>query len=50
MMGAGTNTQGVVLCNQVRMLDFKKRNAKVMEAAPEIVMDNVLARVRALLE
>ncbi len=35
MMGAGTNTQGVVLCNQVRMLDFKKRNAKVIEAAPE---------------
>lgn len=50
MMGAGTNTQGVVLCNQVRMLDFKKRNAKVIEAVPEIVMDNVLARARALLE
>ena len=50
MMGAGTKTQGVVLCNQVRMLDFTKRNAIVLEAAPETVMDQVLARVRALLE
>ena len=50
MMGAGMNTHGVVLCNQVRMLDFKQRCGKVIERAPEIVVDDVLARVRALLD
>jgi mRNA-degrading endonuclease toxin of MazEF toxin-antitoxin module len=50
MMGAGTNTQGVVLCNQVRMLDFKQRGGKVIETAPENIVDDVLARVRALLD
>ena len=50
MMGSGTNTQGVVLCNQVRMLDFKQRGGKVIEGAPEIVTDDVLARVRTLLD
>lgn len=50
MMGAGTITQGVVLCNQVRMLDFKQRGGKVIETVPEIIVDDVLARVRALLD
>ena len=50
MMGAGTNTQGVVLCNQVRMLDFKQRGGKVIETVPEIIVDDALARVRALLD
>jgi len=50
MMGAGTNTQGVVLCNQVRMLDFKHRGEKVIEKVPEMIIDDVLARVRALLD
>ena len=50
MTGAGTKTLGVVLCNQVRMLDFKQRNGKIIEAAPEFVVDDALARVRALLE
>ena len=50
MMGAGTKTQGVVLCNQVRMLDFKQRGGKVIEATPGIVIDDVLARVRVLLD
>ena len=50
MMGAGTNTQGVILCNQVRMLDFKQRGGKVIETVPEIIVDDVLARVRPLLD
>lgn len=50
LTGAGTKTQGVVLCNQVRMLDFKQRNGKIAETAPEFVVDDTLARVRALLE
>lgn len=50
MMGAGTQTQGVVLCNQVRMLDYKQRGAKVIETVPAMVMDEALARVRVLLD
>lgn len=50
LQGAGTSTQGVVLCNQVRMLDVKQRGGKVIEAVPDYIMDDVLARVRALLD
>ena len=50
LMGAATNTQGVVLCNQVRMLDFKQRGEKVIETVPEIIVDDVLARIRTLLD
>lgn len=50
LMSAGTAVQGVVLCNQVRMLDFKQRGEKVIETVPEMIIDDVLARVRALLE
>jgi hypothetical protein len=32
------------------MLDYKKRNATVMEKMPESILDQVLARVRALIE
>ena len=50
LMGAGTETQGVVLCHQVRMLDYRARNASVVEVVPENVVDEVLARVRVLLD
>lgn len=50
LMGAGTKTQGVVLCNQVRMLDYKERGASAVENMPEKIIDDVLARVRALLD
>lgn len=47
---ADFNRFGVMLCNQMRMLDFKQRNGKTVETAPEFVVDDALARVRALLE
>jgi mRNA-degrading endonuclease toxin of MazEF toxin-antitoxin module len=50
MIGASRKTQGVVLCNQIRMLDFKHRGGKVIETAPEMIVEDVLARVRALLD
>jgi mRNA interferase ChpB len=50
MAGAGTKTQGMVLCNQVKMLDFRQRGALIVEMAPDIVVDDVLARVKALLD
>ena len=50
LLGIGVKTQGVVLCNQVRMLDFKQRGGKSVETAPAMVVEDVLARVRALLD
>lgn len=50
LIGTGTQTQGVVLSNQVRMLDFKQRGAEVVEAVPVTIVDEVLARIRALLD
>ena len=50
LSGSGTQTQGVVLCNQIRTLDLEARGAKRLEALPEAVMDEVLARVQALFE
>ena len=50
LMGTGTGTQGVVLCNQVRTLDFAARGARYVERVPEAVMLDVLARVATLIE
>lgn len=50
LSGAGAKTQGIVLCHQVRMLDYKARNAKSVETLPDYIVDDVLARVRALLD
>ncbi len=50
LSGAGTETQGVVMCNQPRTLDFQARGVRYVEAAPEEVTAEVLARVSALLE
>lgn len=50
LSGSGTETQGVVLCNQIRTVDLEARAAKRVEAVPEVVMDEVLARVQALFE
>lgn len=50
LTGAGTQTQGVVLCDQVRTIALRARNARLVERAPEFVIDDVLARVRALLD
>ena len=50
LTGCGGKTAGVVLCNQLRMLDFKARGGKLIEAAPKMVVEDVLARVRVLLD
>jgi mRNA interferase ChpB len=50
LSGAGTETQGVVLCNQIRTVDLEARGAKRSESVPEVVMDDVLARIQVLLE
>lgn len=50
LSGSGTETQGVVLCNQIRTVDLEARGAKRIESVPDAVMDDVLARVQALFE
>lgn len=48
--GAGTETQGVVLCNQPRVLDLQARKARFIERMPDFVMDEVLAKLLPLVE
>ena len=50
LMGAGTATQGVVMCIQPRTVDLVARRGKRVEMAPEHVVDDVLARVTVLLD
>lgn len=48
MMGAGTRTQGVIICNQIRTVALKARGAKRIEMAPQMVIDEVLMRIAPL--
>jgi mRNA interferase ChpB len=50
LSGAGALTQGVVLCHQVRTLDYRERGASWVESLPREIVEEVLARVRALLD
>jgi mRNA interferase ChpB len=50
LSGAGTNSNGVVLCHQLRALDMRARNGRFVERVPEYIMDKVLAKVATLFE
>ncbi len=50
LSGCGTETQGVVLINGMRMLDLETRKAKIIESAPKYIIDEVLARLMTILE
>jgi mRNA interferase ChpB len=50
LMGSGTKTQGIVMCNQPRTVDFASRKGKFIELAPEDVVSEVLARIQTLIE
>lgn len=50
LMGAGTETTGVVRCDQPRALDLKERKAKKIGRVPDAIIEEVLARLGALLE
>lgn len=50
LSGAGTETQGVVLCNQPRVLDLQARKARFAEKVPDFIMDEVLAKLSTLIE
>ncbi|MBU1277027.1 MAG: endoribonuclease MazF [Proteobacteria bacterium] len=46
---SGLKIQGVVLVDQVKNLDWKARNADKSDVVPRAVMDDVLAKLSALL-
>ncbi|MEJ5864384.1 type II toxin-antitoxin system ChpB family toxin [Pseudomonas farsensis] len=50
LSGAGTLTQGVMLCNQIRSVDLTARNAVRVESVPEAVILDALARVQTLFD
>ena len=49
LSGAGTNTQGVVLVNMIRMMDLTARGAEKIENAPHIIVEDALMRLEAIL-
>jgi mRNA interferase ChpB len=50
LSGAGTQTQGVVLCHQARTIDYKIRAGRWVETLPIDLVEEVLGRVRTLLD
>jgi mRNA interferase ChpB len=50
LMGAGTETTGVIRCDQPRAIDLKLRNGKKMESVPESIMNEVLAKLATICE
>lgn len=49
LMGSGTDTQGNVHCHQMKSLDWRVRKAKFKEVVPTFILDDVMARVEAVL-
>ena len=47
---SGIKTTGVVRCDQPRVLDLNQRNGKRVEALPDDILDDVLAKVVTLFE
>ena len=50
LSGAGLETQGTVMCAQLRVVAFKERGARFVERVPPYVIDDVLARAKTLLD
>lgn len=48
LMGAGTKTTGVIICNQPRTVALRERGAKRIERVPEIITQEVLLRIAPL--
>lgn len=50
LMAAGTQTTGVVRCDQPRALDLGSRHGRKLESVPTSIMDEVLAKLTAIFE
>ncbi|URQ59542.1 type II toxin-antitoxin system PemK/MazF family toxin [Pantoea alhagi] len=49
LAGAGIKTTGVIRCDQPRTIDMVARNGKRLERIPESILNEVLARLEAIL-
>jgi mRNA interferase ChpB len=50
LMGAGTQTTGVVRCDQPRALDLRARAGNKLETVPDHIIDEVLSKLGPLFE
>ena len=48
LMGTGSSTQGVVMCNQPRTIDVAAGGGRFVEDASDDLLDEVLARLRPI--
>jgi mRNA-degrading endonuclease toxin of MazEF toxin-antitoxin module len=48
LMGAGTRTTGVIICNQPHTVALRKRGAKRIETVPDFIFEEVLRRIAPL--
>lgn len=48
--GAGTQTIGVIRCDQPRVLDLGARRGRRIEPVPDPIVNDVLARLATILE
>jgi mRNA interferase ChpB len=48
LMGSGSQTQGVAVISQCRVLDWQARQAKRIETVPQEIMEEALAKLEAM--
>ncbi|SUO91978.1 type II toxin-antitoxin system PemK/MazF family toxin [Suttonella indologenes] len=49
LQGSGTHTQGNVHCHQLKSIDWRIRQAVFKEKVPNMVIEDVMARLQAIL-
>ncbi|GAB1659469.1 type II toxin-antitoxin system PemK/MazF family toxin [Mannheimia haemolytica] len=47
---AGLKTTGIIRCDQPRTVDIAQRHGKFIEALPESLLDEIMARVSVIFE
>jgi len=50
LTGTGTQTTGIIRCDQPRALDLSARGGRKIESAPAEIVEEVLARLAVILE
>lgn len=50
LMNTGTDTTGVIRCDQPRALDIRARHGRKLESIPRVVMDEVLAKLATIVQ
>lgn len=50
LANSGTNTTGIIRCDQPRALDLNSRNVRKLESVPISIIDEVLAKLAPIFE